>query len=141
MRHRKMGRQFGRNTLQRKALFRNLVTSFIESERVVTTEAKAKEIRRLADRMVTLGKRGDLHARRLALAYLRKPSVVKHLFEKVAPRLQNRNGGYTRILKTGRRLGDAAPMVVLELVEREAAAPTRHGGEAAGAKGARPPQK
>jgi len=91
----------------------------LEHERVQTTDPKAKEIRRLTDRMITLGKRGSLHARRRALAFVRKESVVRKLFEDVAPRFMNRPGGYTRVIKLGPRLGDAAPQSIVELTERE----------------------
>lgn len=108
---------FGRNTGQRKALLKNLVTSFLEAERIETTEAKAKEVRSLAEKMITLGKRGDLHARRQALAFLTKESVVSKLFVDLGPRSATRPGGYTRIIKTRQRIGDAAHMVLLELVD------------------------
>src|SRR5512143_2601141 len=123
MRHRNTGRQFGRNSSHRRALFRNLVTSLLEHGKVETTEAKAKEIRGIADKMITLGKRGDLHAKRLALAYIQSRDVVAKLFSDIAPRSANRNGGYTRVIKTRVRLGDSAPMAVIELVDREGAAP------------------
>ena len=118
MRHRKSGRQLGRNTHHRRALFRNLVTSLLEHERIETTEAKAKEVRILADRMITLGKRGDLHARRRALAYVKTEPVVTKLFKDLAGRFSERRGGYTRLIKTRRRVGDAARMVVIELVAK-----------------------
>ena len=118
MRHRKSGRQLGRNTHHRQALFRNLVTSLLEHERIETTEAKAKEVRILADHMITLGKRGDLHARRRALAYVRTETVVAKLFNDLAGRFSESRGGYTRLIKTRRRVGDAAHMVVIELVAR-----------------------
>lgn len=118
MRHRKSGRQLGRNTHHRMALFRSLVTSLLEHERIETTEAKAKEIRIVADRMITLGKEGSLHARRRAAAYIRAKSVVAKLFKDIAGRFSERKGGYTRLIKTRRRVGDAAPMVVIELVSR-----------------------
>ncbi|WP_447973035.1 50S ribosomal protein L17 [Nitrospira sp. Kam-Ns4a] len=118
MRHRKKGRQLGRNTNHRRALFRSLVTSLLEHERIETTEAKAKELRGIADRMITLGKQGDLHARRRALGYLRSKAVVSKLFSDVAERFRDRNGGYTRIIKTRRRVGDAAAMVAIELVAK-----------------------
>jgi large subunit ribosomal protein L17 len=120
MRHGKSGRQLGRNTHHRMALFRSLVTSLLEHERIETTEAKAKEIRILAERMITLGKEGNLYARRRAAAYIRTKSVVSKLFKDIAGRFAERNGGYTRIIKTRRRVGDAAPMVVIELVSRPA---------------------
>ncbi len=118
MRHRKSGRQLGRNTHHRVALFRSLVTSLLEHERIETTEAKAKEIRIFADRMITLGKEGSLHARRRAAAYIRTQSVVSKLFKDIAGRFSERKGGYTRLIKTRRRVGDAAPLVVIELVSR-----------------------
>lgn len=120
MRHRKSGRQLGRNTHHRKALFRSLVTSLLEHERIETTEAKAKELRIVADRMITLGKEGSLHARRRAAAYIRAKSVVAKLFKDIAGRFSERKGGYTRLIKTRWRVGDAAPMVVIELVNRPA---------------------
>jgi len=120
MRHRKSGRQLGRNTHHRRALFRSLVTSLLEHERIETTEAKAKEVRILADRIITLGKRGDLHARRRALAYVRTSEVVGKVFSDLAGRFAERPGGYTRLIKTRRRIGDAARMVVIELVARAA---------------------
>lgn len=119
MRHRKKGRQLGRNTKHRRALYRSLVTSLLEHERIETTEAKAKEVRGFTDRMITLGKEGDLPARRRALSFLRSKAVVSKLFSDVAGRFRERNGGYTRIIKTRRRLGDAAEMVAIELVIKE----------------------
>ncbi|MDT7043828.1 50S ribosomal protein L17 [Candidatus Nitronereus thalassa] len=119
MRHRKSGRQLGRNTKHRHALFRNLVTSLIEHERIETTEAKAKEIRGLAEKMITLGKSGTLHARRQALSFIQQKTIVSKLFDDVAGRFHSRSGGYTRIIPTRRRPGDAAEMVALELVARE----------------------
>lgn len=116
MRHLKAGRKLGRTSSHLKATLRNLVTSFIEHEKIETTDAKAKELRRLAEKMVTLGKRGDLHARRQALSVISNKKVVKKLFEIVAPRYVNRNGGYTRIMKVGRRLGDNAPLSIIELI-------------------------
>lgn len=118
MRHRKSGRQLGRNTHHRLALFRSLVTSLLEHERIETTEAKAKEIRILTDRMITLGKDGSLYARRRAAAYIRTKTVVSKLFKDLAGRFAERKGGYTRLIKTRRRVGDAALMVVIELVSR-----------------------
>ncbi len=118
MRHRTSGRQLGRNTHHRRALFRSLVTSLLEHERIETTEAKAKEVRILTDRIITLGKRGDLHARRRALAYVRTREVVSKVFTDLAGRFAERPGGYTRLIKTRRRVGDAARMVVIELLAR-----------------------
>lgn len=123
MRHRKAGRQLGRNSGHRRALFRNLVTSFFEHEKIETTEAKAKEIRSIAEKLVTLAKKGDLAARRSALSYLRSKTSVVNLFDKVSPRFSKRNGGYTRIIKTRRRYGDGARMAVIELVDREVTKP------------------
>ncbi|HIC93538.1 MAG TPA: 50S ribosomal protein L17 [Anaerolineae bacterium] len=117
MRHRKAGRKLGRSSGHRKALYRNLITELFRHERIKTTEAKARAIRPLAEKLITLGKRGDLHARRLAAARLNDPLVVKKLFDELAPRYENRPGGYTRILKLGRRRGDGAEMAIIELVE------------------------
>ena len=119
MRHGCAGRQFGRNSGHRKALFRTLVSSLLRHERIETTVAKAKEMRPLAEKMITLGKRGYLHARRQAMSFIQDESVVRGLFADVAPRFSARNGGYTRIVRTRTRLGDAAPMAVIELVERQ----------------------
>jgi large subunit ribosomal protein L17 len=119
VRHRKKGRQLGRQTKHRRALFRNLVTCLLDQERIETTEAKAKEIRGFTDRMITLGKEGTLPARRRALGFLRSKSVVSKLFDDVAARFKDRPGGYTRIIKTRRRVGDAAEMVAIELVARQ----------------------
>jgi large subunit ribosomal protein L17 len=117
MRHLKQGRKLGRTTAHRKALLRNLATALMEHERIITTEAKAKELRRVADKLVTLGKRGDLHARRQALRVIRSNAVVRKLFDEVAPRFSERHGGYTRVLRLGYRPGDAAAMAVIELVD------------------------
>jgi large subunit ribosomal protein L17 len=117
MRHNKTGRRLGRTTSHRIAMFRNMVTSLLNHERIVTTDAKAKEIRSVAEKMITLGKRGDLHAHRQAAAYIREKSIVTKLFATIAPRYKDRQGGYTRIIKLGQRLGDAASLSVIELVE------------------------
>ncbi|MHB8482566.1 MAG: 50S ribosomal protein L17 [Nitrospiria bacterium] len=117
MRHKCAGRQFGRNPGHRKALFRSLVTSFFEHERIETTEAKAKEMRTFTEQMITLGKKGDLHARRQALSFIRDKDVVSRLFKEISPRFSSRNGGYTRLVKTRRRLGDGAEMAILELID------------------------
>ena len=119
MRHQKSGRKLGRDAAHRKALYANLAAALIEHGRIKTTEAKAKEVRPIVEQMITLGKRGDLHARRLALAELRSQDVVHQLFVDVAPRFADRPGGYTRIVKLGPRYGDAAEMVYLELVDYE----------------------
>ena len=107
----------GRDTDHRRALFRNLVTSLLEHEQIETTEATAKELRGIADRMISLGKRGDLHARRLAMAYIQSRAVVAKLFSDIAPRFMDRRGGYTRLIKTRIRPGDGARMSLVELVE------------------------
>lgn len=114
MRHQNQGRKLNRSSAHRKALFRNLVLSLIRHERIRTTDAKAKELRRFADRMVTLGKRGDLSARRLAFDFMRSRDAVKKLFDEIAPRFKDRAGGYTRVIKFGFRRGDAAPISVVE---------------------------
>jgi len=118
MRHRKTGRKLNRTSTHRNAMFRNMVTSLLLHEQIQTTDAKAKELRGYADRMVTLGKRGTLHARRQALSFVRSRAVVKKLFEEIAPRFENRPGGYTRVVKLGVRSGDAAPMSLIELTDR-----------------------
>jgi large subunit ribosomal protein L17 len=119
MRHGKAGRRLGRKTSHREAMFRNMVTSLLNHEKITTTDAKAKEIRVVAERMITLGKRGDLHAMRLAASVIREKSVVTKLFSTIAPRYKDRPGGYTRIVKLGVRQGDAAPISLIELVEEE----------------------
>ncbi|MFY9139642.1 MAG: 50S ribosomal protein L17 [Thermacetogeniaceae bacterium] len=111
-----MMRKLGMRSDQRRAMLRNMTTSLIKEERIETTLTRAKEVQRLADKMISLGKQGTLHARRQALAYLLDEAVVKKLFDEVAPRYQERPGGYTRILKTGYRRGDSAPMAMIELV-------------------------
>ena len=119
MRHSNAGRRLGRKTSHRIAMFRNMVTSFLTHEKITTTDAKAKEIRSVIEKMITLGKRGDLHAMRLAASYIREKSVVTKLFSSIAPRYTKRAGGYTRIVKLGIRHGDAAPLSLIELVEEE----------------------
>ena len=121
MRHQKAGRKLNRNSAHRKALFRNMVTSLLDHERIHTTDAKAKELRGLADRMITLGKRGDLHARRQALSVIRDKEVTAKLFGELADRYRDRPGGYTRVIKLGHRAGDAAPQSMIELVDSEVA--------------------
>lgn len=125
MRHRVAGRKLGRSTGDRRALYRNLVTDLLRHERIETTEAKARAIRPQAERLITLAKRGladgrperILHARRLAVARLNDPLIARKLFEVLAPRYQDRPGGYTRIVKLNQRLGDGAKMAIIELVE------------------------
>lgn len=119
MRHKVAGKRLGRTSAHRTALFRNLVTELLDHEMVRTTEAKAKELRRWGDRMITLGKRGDLHARRQAAAVVRRRGVVQKLFGALAERYAGRPGGYTRVVKLGVRPGDAARMAVVELVGRD----------------------
>ncbi len=117
MRHQRSGKKLGRDASHRKALYANLAGALIEHGRIKTTEAKAKAVRPIAERMITLGRRGDLHARRQALAYLRSQEVVHKLFAEVGPRFADRPGGYSRIVKLGQRQGDAAEVVYLELVD------------------------
>jgi large subunit ribosomal protein L17 len=119
MRHQVKKGYLRRNSAHRRALLRNLVTSFLERERITTTLGKARVTRPLAEKMITLGKRGTLHARRQALAYMTKESAVKKLFDEIAPRFSQRPGGYTRIVKLDRRMGDGSVMALLELVGTE----------------------
>ena len=123
MRHHRSGKKLGRDSAHRKALYSNLTSALIEHGRIRTTEAKAKAVRPIAEQMITLGRRGDVHARRQALAYLRSQDVVHKLFSDVGPRFTDRPGGYSRIVKLGPRQGDAAEMVYLELVDFDPAAP------------------
>ena len=109
-------RKLGRPTDQRIAMLRSMTTSFLESGRIITTVTRAKEVRPLAENMITLGKRGDLHARRQALSFITKEDVVKKVFDELAPKYAERNGGYTRVIKIGPRRGDSAEMAVIELV-------------------------
>jgi large subunit ribosomal protein L17 len=119
MMHGKRGRRFNRTIGHRRALFANLAASLIQHEQIVTTLPKAKDLRPVVEKLITLGKRGDLHARRLAIAELRDLPTVKKLFETLGPRYQDRPGGYCRIIKAGFRHGDAAPVAVIELVDRD----------------------
>lgn len=142
MRHRKAGRHLGRDTAHRRALYRNLVTDLLRYERIVTTEAKAKEIRPIAEKLVTLGRRGDLHARRQALRYLYDTRVVGHLFDDIAPRMAGRPGGYLRIIRLEPRKGDGAKMAAIEFVDyweepATVTVPTRGGAATASAAPAR----
>lgn len=123
MRHRKLATKLGRSSSHRRAMFRNLVTSLLEHERIETTHVKAKQVRRLADRMITLGKRGTLHARRRALRVVRSRQVASKLFAELADRYRERPGGYTRVVRSRQRVGDAAPLSMVELVEGSAGAP------------------
>ncbi len=128
MRHRKQGRGLSRSPSHRKAMLSNLATSVLDTERVRTTTAKAKEVRRLVERLITFGKRNDLHARRRVLRVIRNESVVAKLFGPLAERYAERPGGYTRIVRVGHRQGDAADMAILELIDREGKA-EEQGGE------------
>lgn len=119
MRHNKSGKRLGRNSSHRKAMMRNMVTSLFAHEKITTTDIRAKELRKIADKMITLGKRGDLHARRQALQVMRDRKVVGKLFDMLAPRYKDRPGGYTRIIKLGQRAGDNASLSLIELVEEE----------------------
>jgi large subunit ribosomal protein L17 len=117
MRHQRSGKKLGRDSAHRKALYANLTASLIEHGRIRTTETKAKAVRPIAEKMITLGRNGSIHARRQALAYLRSQEIVHMLFSEIAPRFKDRPGGYTRVIKLGPRQGDAAPMAYLELVD------------------------
>lgn len=119
MRHRKAGRKLNRTSSHRKAMFANMAVSLIEHEQIVTTLPKAKELRPIVEKLVTLGKRGDLHARRQVISQIQDETQARKLFEAIAPRYADRQGGYTRIMKAGFRHGDSAPMAVIEFVERD----------------------
>jgi large subunit ribosomal protein L17 len=122
MRHRKSGKKLGRNTSHRKAMMRNMVTSFFDCEKITTTDARAKELRKMAEKLITMARRGDLHSRRLVLQVVRDGKTVAKLFDVIAPRYTDRPGGYTRIIKLGHRSGDNAALSMIELVEEEIAA-------------------
>lgn len=122
MRHKKAGRKLNRTASHRSAMMRNIVTSLLEHERISTTLPKAKEARRVAEKMITLGKRGDLHARRQAMTFIRSKDIVAKLFDELSEEYADRQGGYTRIIRTGIRPGDAAPMAIIELVGYEESA-------------------
>ncbi|MFT8368070.1 50S ribosomal protein L17 [Acetobacter papayae] len=122
MRHRVAGRKLGVTSSHRAAMFRNMAVALIKHEQITTTLPKAKELRPVVEKLITLGKRGDLHARRQAFAQLRDDVIVRKLFAAVAERYKGRNGGYTRVLRAGVRYGDAAPMAVIELVDRDVSA-------------------
>lgn len=119
MRHGKLGRRFGRHVGHRQAMFSNLAAALIKHEQIVTTLPKAKDLKRVVDKYITLAKRGDLNSRRLAASRLRDEDMAKKLFDVLGPRYKNRNGGYTRVLKAGFRYGDSAPRAVIELVDRD----------------------
>ena len=120
MRHRKAGKQLSRNSSHRRAMLRNIVTSLFKYEQIETTDAKAKEAKPIAEKMITLAKRGDLHARRLAMSYLQDKEVAHKLFEQLKDRLTSRQGGYVRIVKKGFRKGDGAPVSIVQLLVQEA---------------------
>ena len=119
MRHGKVHRKFNRTAEHRRAMFGNMAAALIKHEQISTTLPKAKDLRPIVEKLVTLGKRGDLHARRQAIAQIRDVAMVKMLFEVIGPRYKDRNGGYTRVLKAGYRHGDSAPVAVIELVDRD----------------------
>ncbi|EFO29202.1 ribosomal protein L17 [Roseibium sp. TrichSKD4] len=119
MRHGKSGRKLNRTSSHRKAMFANMAASLIKHEQIVTTLPKAKEMKPIIDKLITLGKRGDLHARRQAISQVRDAAMVKKLFDTLGERYKERNGGYSRVLKAGFRYGDNAPMAVIELVDRD----------------------
>jgi large subunit ribosomal protein L17 len=119
MRHRRSGRRLNRSSAHRKALFANLASALVKHEQINTTLAKAKDLRRIVDRLITLGKRGDLHARRQLLSFLGDRPLAEKLIATLGPRYAERQGGYTRVIRAGFRYGDAAPMAVIELVDRD----------------------
>ncbi len=121
MRHRKTGRTLGRNTSHRKAMMRNMVTSLFDCEKITTTDARAKELRKMAEKLITIARRGDLHSRRLIMEVVRDKKTVAKLVDTIAPRYADRPGGYTRIIKLGHRAGDNAALSMIELVEEEIA--------------------
>jgi len=128
MRHAKTHRKFNRRSDHRRSMLANLAAALIKHEQIVTTLPKAKDLRPVVEKLVTLGKRGDLHARRQAIAQMRDIAMVKKLFEVVGPRYKERNGGYTRVLKAGFRYGDSAPLAVIEFVDRDVAAKGKDSG-------------
>jgi large subunit ribosomal protein L17 len=136
MRHRKAGRKLNRTAEHRRALFANMAAALLKHEQIITTLPKAKDLRRVTERLITLAKRGDLNSRRLAVARLRDEKIVAKLFDTIGPRYKTREGGYTRVLKAGFRYGDSAPIAVIELVDRDESAkgqdsgPVQNQGEA-----------
>ncbi len=127
MRHQRAGRKLGRTTSHRWAMFKNMLTSFFEWEKIETTSAKAKELRPLAEKIITLGKRGDLAARREVLKLIANKKIVQKLFNEIAPKVKNRLGGYTRIVRAGFRPGDSAPMSIIEIIFEEKGAEKKKG--------------
>src|SRR3954462_4124497 len=128
MRHRISGRSFSRKSAHRTAMFENMASALIKHEQITTTLPKAKDLRPIVEKLITLAKRGDLHARRQAIAELRDPPMVKKLFDVLGPRYASRNGGYTRVMKAGFRFGDNAPVGVIEFVDRDVDAKGLHSG-------------
>ena len=133
MRHRNQGRKLGRTSAHREAMFANMAAALIKHEQITTTLPKAKDLRPVVEKLVTLGKRGDLHARRIAISRLRDAELVKKLIDVLGPRYKTRNGGYTRIMKAGFRPGDNAAMAVIEFVDRDVEAKGKDSGPAQGA--------
>jgi len=125
MRHQKAGKKLSRTPAHRKALFENLITALLEKERIETTLAKAKAVRPIAEKVITLAKRNDLHSKKIAFSILPKESVVRKLFNEIAPRFKDRPGGYTRIIRTAPRIGDNAEMAIIELVGEKPEAPAK----------------
>ena len=119
MRHRQSGRKLNRTSSHRKSLFKNMAQALLKHEQIVTTLPKAKELKRVVEKLITLGKKGNLHSRRLAFNQIRDKDIVSKLFDSIAKRYSDRKGGYTRVLKAGFRYGDSAPMAVIELVDRD----------------------
>ncbi|MFQ5971492.1 MAG: 50S ribosomal protein L17 [Alphaproteobacteria bacterium] len=140
MRHRISGRKLNRTSAHRKSMFNNMAAALVKHEQIRTTLPKAKELRGVVDRLVTLGKRGNLHARRQALAVIKDPALVEKLFSTLAERYAERAGGYTRVLKAGHRYGDSAPMAVIELVDRDPEAKGQDSGPVPGEEGAAEPE-
>ena len=132
MRHRRSGRKFNRTASHRKAMFANMAAALVKHEQIVTTLPKAKDLRSVVEALITLAKRGDLHARRVVASRLRDEATVVKLFETLGPRYQSRSGGYTRVLKAGFRYGDNAPLAVIELVDRDESAKGLDSGPVAG---------
>ncbi|QCE34268.1 50S ribosomal protein L17 [Acetobacteraceae bacterium] len=131
MRHRLGGRKLNVTSSHRKAMFKNMAVAVLKHEQITTTLPKAKELRAVVDKLITLGKRGDLHARRQAVAQLQDEAIVRKLFDTIAPRYKERNGGYSRVLKAGMRYGDNADMAIFELVDRDAEAKGKDSGSVA----------
>lgn len=132
MRHRRSGRKFNRTASHRQAMFANLAAALVKHEQIVTTLPKAKDLRGVVEALITLAKRGDLHARRVVASRLREEATVKKLFETLGPRYKTRQGGYTRVLKAGFRYGDSAPLAVIELVDRDESAKGKDSGPVEG---------